>query len=1389
MKRRLLLAALAVVGAFGGGNSLFAYTTSDLESAGWTQITSISQSDIANNFYVFVANDANLMLGLATSTNQSSTAAFYQTLEDPVLNAKKVWTLEANGTNYAMRNLYSNSRQMQTEWSSSNNDLRWRTNDQPGSISWTGLGLAYADGAWTLTSTQYSRPLGIYNNVTGTPTEGQEIGANDSGNGQKFKIYAINREAYWNLAAKQATSSNPVSSFTGKINNQEIYNKTQTTIPSGWTENTSVRTADNNNRTAGTGVTMLEGWASTQWGGNGILKFDYYQDISELPNGLYRLTANAGQDLYTNLDADAASNGVVYISNGTEDKTVSVTTTTGDITTPSLVCNSGSLKIGLRADGKQAWVHATDFRLEMIEPYMSIVAETLSSDGGSLTADQWYKFTVASSGDYGFSPITNIVLSSNGDQLLSQATGDALAETVALTAGTTYYIKSTTAQSLTITPKNYTYTVGSATTDITYIQAGKTVTVSYADLATNNTAATLTTNYSGITFNDEAITATATANGFTFTVPTVTANTDYILTIPANAIGYEVGNTYNAAQSITLKTPAVFDGTYFFRAAATWDATSEGTSAAVGKYMARGTAYGTHLSLDNYGLPVKVTTDGTNLTKMQMADTEGYVFSTGSYDAYADGSSAQSTTFTLSIQNGKYLIASNNRGAGKYLKYNTANASDEEISVFDDGTGTNSGPIILWAIESINEHATVMQAKKDTQAANAADAAYASGNYASLSGITTVTALESELTANYIKGDFKSASEITSVQESYQPRNNSASNLLPVTVYSNTINITQAGFYKFSMQAFNRATWNENVQAMHNAGADLPAAVLFFGDSETQIKSLYDETGHDTAVEGANPADAQYNGTYYANCKVSALKMFKDGKYHNDVWFYCATPGEYTYGVKVMGYAAGQWFIYSPESVTITSYAAAADANDYAALNTAISNYEAVTWGFEADEYAPYNNVEAITNYAAAKAIDQTTTNSKLLVNSLTTSLQLSEANTEEVNAVYWKTDYTAADKASDTYVHPIGWTNTGYNTRIMCAANDATDNPAMTTIGTAVFSKLNTTYGEIEGYTMPLKANTTYKISFKYCGWGNNPTTNVVITGTTSNQAVLVTPSSFQPATNDGNTNAEHWYDFTAFFTPTASDNYVLALNKVETGQQQIAWADLSIVKGTVVNIEANGTASAAYDATQEGLVDKVVLNRPISAGYNTLVLPFDVTAEEVAAKFGEEAKVYVVSEYESAKDNIKLAAQEGIEANKPVILKATTAGTSYEFTNKTLVAAEAAPTTVGTGVSMVGNYTAVIDVPKNSNAYVINGDKIYYVDSDVIIRNTRAYIYVEGASGIKSRVMGLSFGDEDATGINAVEGAKAAENDAIYNLSGQRVGKDYKGIVIKNGKKVMMR
>ena len=62
------------------------------------------------------------------------------------------------------------------------------------------------------------------------------------------------------------------------------------------------------------------------------------------------------------------------------------------------------------------------------------------------------------------------------------------------------------------------------------------------------------------------------------------------------------------------------------------------------------------------------------------------------------------------------------------------------------------------------------------------------------------------------------------------------------------------------------------------------------------------------------------------------------------------------------------------------------------------------------------------------------------------------------------------------------------------------------------------------------------------------------------------------------------------------------------------------------------------------------------------------------------------------------------------------------------------------------------------------------------------RAYIQLAEGSEVKS----LSFGFSKSTGIKEVS-ATEVNNGAIYNLIGQQVTKNYKGVVVKNGKKFL--
>ena len=136
-------------------------------------------------------------------------------------------------------------------------------------------------------------------------------------------------------------------------------------------------------------------------------------------------------------------------------------------------------------------------------------------------------------------------------------------------------------------------------------------------------------------------------------------------------------------------------------------------------------------------------------------------------------------------------------------------------------------------------------------------------------------------------------------------------------------------------------------------------------------------------------------------------------------------------------------------------------------------------------------------------------------------------------------------------------------------------------------------------------------------------------------------------------------------------------------------------------------------------------------------------------------------------AKTGVLLYADEGASVNVPV---ATTA--ADDFTGNKLVR--------GTGASLtyeenVTEYYILANETAGIGFYKANGN---------VVATNKAYLDLTNTGGAKSFV--LPGGETD--GIRSIENSELRiENSDYYNLAGQRVGKDYKGIVIVNGKKML--
>ena len=92
----------------------------------------------------------------------------------------------------------------------------------------------------------------------------------------------------------------------------------------------------------------------------------------------------------------------------------------------------------------------------------------------------------------------------------------------------------------------------------------------------------------------------------------------------------------------------------------------------------------------------------------------------------------------------------------------------------------------------------------------------------------------------------------------------------------------------------------------------------------------------------------------------------------------------------------------------------------------------------------------------------------------------------------------------------------------------------------------------------------------------------------------------------------------------------------------------------------------------------------------------------------------------------------------------------------------------------------------------YVCDGHDFIYVLGDGSIAANRCWLELPTEQTAGARALTIVVGDEETTGIAQMEQMRNGENEKdapMYNLAGQRVGKDYKGVVIVNGKKMVIK
>lgn len=241
---------------------------------------------------------------------------------------------------------------------------------------------------------------------------------------------------------------------------------------------------------------------------------------------------------------------------------------------------------------------------------------------------------------------------------------------------------------------------------------------------------------------------------------------------------------------------------------------------------------------------------------------------------------------------------------------------------------------------------------------------------------------------------------------------------------------------------------------------------------------------------------------------------------------------------------------------------------------------------------------------------------------------------------------------------------------------------------------------------------------------------------------------------------------------------------NKVE-----IKSATIKLVATSLDLSEAETAEETAKKLTESnGKTIDVKLARTLTAGvWNTICLPFDVTAEQIANVLKSEGNVKEYGSEDASKQTIYFKAATTMKAGVPYLIKPTEDAKEFVFKGVTIKNVDAVDRMVGDKYNMCGVFGKYA-MNTNGTELFLKTDGKFYVPAEgkETMKGFRAYFLVPKSTA--GAALNLSFGD--ATGIDGVA-ADAEKNFKVYNVNGQYVGTSLealpKGLYIVGGKKVL--
>lgn len=318
--------------------------------------------------------------------------------------------------------------------------------------------------------------------------------------------------------------------------------------------------------------------------------------------------------------------------------------------------------------------------------------------------------------------------------------------------------------------------------------------------------------------------------------------------------------------------------------------------------------------------------------------------------------------------------------------------------------------------------------------------------------------------------------------------------------------------------------------------------------------------------------------------------------------------------------------------------------------------------------------------------------------------------------------------------------------------------------------------------------------LTFKAAAWSTEDTkVQLTITGGTLKygESEPTTSVSFNPTKGE-------WQTFEMEVTSTGPFTLQFAN---ETTSRRFFLDEVMIKK-----VNAASPKEITLDENGDNIVEKaenvnVTLKRTLygDGGWNTLCVPFSLTAAQVTAAFGNDVELRKLSSIEGT--TLKFVSTDIITAGEPCLIKVAKDGSTYNFEGVATIAVannkDYTFSMVSGDIQFLGIYSPMDVVTVNPAgpstgyyAFLGEGNKFFKAQAETKMKGFRAFFLVPNnvpSNALKAVIDGTATGIEDLV----IDGVKA--NGRVYNLNGQYVGNSLNGLqpglYIQNGKKIVVK